>query len=136
MKRRAVVVANTAILLLLTAPHGARADEKGDVLLKQAFAKLNAATTYAADITSATKIGDKADATLKGKMAAMKPNYLKLELEGDQSMTIVSDGKNLFSYAGGTPFYFKQPVPAHPTELPGSWEGEIDSFFGGASNVA
>jgi outer membrane lipoprotein-sorting protein len=136
MKGSTAVAANLALALLLAAPPGARADDKGDAVLRQAFATLHAARTYSADFSSASKMGDQAGPALKGKMRAMKPNYLQLVLEGTRSTTIVSDGTSLFSYTGGTPYFFKQAVPPKPTELPGSWEGEIDSFFGGAANVA
>src|SRR5579863_812943 len=136
MKHRIAVATHLALALLLIEVISAWADNRGDAVLRQAFATLHAARTYSADFSSVSKMGDQVGRPWKGAMRAMKPNYLRLELADHQKMTTVSDGTNLFSYTSGMPYYYKQPVPPKPTELPGSWEGEIDSFFGGAANVA
>ena len=115
-------------------------DAKGNAILKEAFTKYGAAKTMTAAITINQKDPRTgAPITLKGTVVAMKPNYLRMEVSlGENAQSFVADGKQYFSYvsAGSVKAYRKEPDQAKPVEYQGIWEGEIDSFFGGAASAA
>jgi L-ectoine synthase len=69
----------------------------------------------------------------KGKVAAMKPNYLKVAMEGNGSPSFFADGTDYYMVGMGRSA--KMPLEKKPTELQGVWEGEIDAFFGGEKLV-
>src|SRR5207247_5614712 len=74
-----------AALALAFAATAARADQKGEEVLGQAFKTLGAAKSYSADMTaSMTAPGAPGALTFKGTVKAMKPNYLRVEMKGEQ----------------------------------------------------
>ena len=144
MMKRSVRTFALCIAFSLSALSGtiARADEKGDKILRKAFSKLFASKSMSADITK-TIMGDQFPSEgiiLKGTVSALKPNYLRVEFKGDQqignlSFVFVSNGTNYFDYSSSTKQYSKSKVSLTPTEFAGMWEGEIDAFFGGDKNA-
>ncbi len=123
-----------AALALGGAPAGS--DAKGESTLKAAFKALHAAKGLTATITQTVNAAGQPAQTLQGTVAALKPNLLKVELKGPQSMLYVCDGKNYYSYQSRRNQYTKTPAEAAPKAFLGQWEGEIDGFFGGEGNVA
>jgi outer membrane lipoprotein-sorting protein len=126
--------------LTLFAPLCARADEKGETILREAFRTLHAAQSMTAELTTERVMTGQPDISGKGTLALKKPNLLNVTLlfqtgSRTQKQTFVSDGKNYFTYAGGDKTYMRQPAPKSPTEFVGFWEGEVDSFFGGEANA-
>lgn len=117
-------------LCLTTAPLAA--DEKGEAALRTAFKTLHAAKTYTATITNEAKLPDRT-ISRPGTLAAMKPNFLRVEFKGTTPMLFVADGKEYHIQAGER--HQKQPLEAAPTEFLGQWEGEIDAFFGGEKSL-
>ena len=121
-----------AAVLAVVAAGWASADEKGETTLRQAYQTLHAAKSFTATIT-ASMSGD--NQTINGTVAAMKPNFLQVELKPPAGVTFIADGKNYFVYQGESKQYFKMPLAVAPTEFQGMWEGEIDSFFGGEKSL-
>lgn len=119
----------------------ARADEKGEKILRKAFGKLFASKSMSADITQIIAGEGLAESiVLQGTIAVLKPNYLRIELKGEEqfaalNFVFVSDGKNYFDYSSSTKQYGKTKVSLTPTEFIGMWEGEVDAFFGGEKNA-
>src|SRR5258708_10572685 len=75
----------SAAILALAAP--AVADENGQRILKAALQKLHAAKSYSAEIVTTI---DKEE--MKGRILLMKPNFLRFEGAGPQSVALVADG--------------------------------------------
>jgi outer membrane lipoprotein-sorting protein len=79
--------------------------------------------------------------TLKGTVAALKPNYLKVIITGDVpgqgkvERRYVSNGKEYYTYSNPPNAYRKDTIAPKPDEFLGEWEGEIDAFFGGEANA-
>jgi outer membrane lipoprotein-sorting protein len=123
-----------ALIAVLCAASAAQlaADEKGEAVLRAAFKTLYAAKTYTANITTEAQFPDRA-ISRPGTLAAMKPNFLRVEFKGTSPMLFVSDGKAYHIQAGER--HQKQPVEAAPTAFLGQWEGEIDAFFGGDKSL-
>ncbi|MCS6775618.1 MAG: hypothetical protein RMJ43_00710 [Chloroherpetonaceae bacterium] len=120
-----------------------RADAKGERLLREAFRKLGGARAMTALITARIEIEGLQEAILlKGTVAALKPNYLRVELRGDLpsrgpiEFIYVADGKHYYSFSSLENAYTKVRLDPNPTEFLGQWEGEIDAFFGGEKNAA
>lgn len=143
MKRLICPVALSAVFAFnVLSMVGAHADEKGDKILRKAFSKLFAAKSMSADITQTiTGQGLPPEGiVLKGTFAALKPNYLRVQLKGEEqaanlNFVFVSDGKDYYDYSSTTKQYSKTKALLTPTEFPGMWEGEIDAFFGGEKNA-
>ena len=131
-------LAALAVLCLLTSGADlARAEAKGDAILRRAFKSLNAARSFSADLKATlTTPNAPAPVVLSGRILAMKPNFLRVELKGPNAPVFVADGKNYYQYQTGAPVYQKELLRPRPTEFVGLWEGEIDSFFGGEANAA
>lgn len=109
------------------------ADEKGEAAVRAAFKTLHAAKTYTANITTETQFPDRS-ISRPGTLAALKPNFLRVEFKGTSPMLFVCDGKEYHLQAGDR--HQKQPAEAAPTAFLGQWEGEIDAFFGGEKGLA
>jgi outer membrane lipoprotein-sorting protein len=113
----------------------ARADEKGEKILQEAYQKLYAAKTYSADLNMVTKSPGKPDTEQKAHVQAQKPNLLRYQAmavkDGKNAAQVVSDGKNVYTFPVLNNMYMRQQVAAEPENLPGNWEGEVDAFFGG-----
>lgn len=129
--------------LLVVAGAPACADVRGERLLREAFRKLGAARAMTALITARIEIEGLQEAILlKGTVAALKPNYLRVELRGDLpargpiEFIYVADGKHYYSFSSLENAYTKTRLDPNPTEFLGQWEGEIDAFFGGEKNAA
>lgn len=128
-----IAVAALALAGLRPAP----ADEKGEALLREAFRTLHAARTYQAAFSLTIAPTGAPPLVLKGNLAAMKPNFFRLKLDGEApgggpkiGLNYVSDGKYYYQHGGG-PTYGKDEVEPNPTQFAGRWEGEVDAFFGG-----
>jgi outer membrane lipoprotein-sorting protein len=130
------MTAATVMVCLPVISFAARADERGTAILRAAFQKMHNARTLSAEISTRVEMPGRAPSATQGKVLAMKPNYLRVEMKGRNAPLYVADGKNYYSYADGQPVYFKMPLDKNPTELNGQWEGEIDGFFGGAKNLS
>lgn len=114
----------------------ARADEKGQTVLREAFKTLQDAKTLTADLSiSVANAPGPAPQSLKGKVALMKPNYLRVELEGPQGQSFFADGKYYYMYSPAAKRYIRRSLSPNPTEFQGLWEGEIDAFFGGVKSA-
>jgi outer membrane lipoprotein-sorting protein len=124
-------LALAAALCVVTASQLA-ADEKGEAALRAAFKTLHAAKTYTANIRTETQFPDRA-ISRPGTLAAMKPNFLRVEFRGTSPMLFVADGKEYHIQAGDR--HQKQALEAAPTAFFGQWEGEIDAFFGGETSL-
>lgn len=126
-----------AALALACAATAARADQKGEEVLRQAFKTLGAAKSYTADMTATmTSPGAPGSLTFKGTVKAMKPNFLRVEMKGDGgNLLFVADGKDYYVPGEGGAAE-KMKLEAAPTEFQGMWEGEVDAFFGGEKNLA
>jgi thiol-disulfide isomerase/thioredoxin len=134
MKR--LILATTCVCALSALAAGARAENKGETVLKAAFAKLGAAKTMTMSISVSLSSPDVPGAAVfKGNVTAMKPNFLRVELEGPVKLQFVSDGKNYYRFEGEPPVV-NSKVSDRPVEFIGVWEGEVDSFFGGEASVA
>jgi len=132
-------------LTLLTLPlltPIARADAKGETILRAAFKKLGESKSMTATLVQI--IESKALRTpvqLQGTLAAMKPNYLAIRLtaplpDGQAGGSVyAATGKEYFTYVypndEGTNTYHVEQDKANPTEFAGVWEAEVDAFFGG-----
>jgi len=125
-----LALAGAAMVTVALAARGV-GDDKGDALLKTAFNKLHAATTFSAKV-SQTSVSPQGERNFKGTLLAMKPNFFRFEMEGTGAPIFVSDGKNYFMAQVGAPNYQKAPVDAAAKQMMGPWEGEVDAFFGGA----
>ncbi len=126
-----------SLLLCIASSLPSCADTKGVDILKAAFAKLGAARTMSANLSGEVSNGPNRPAVkFNGTVAAMKPNFLKVELKGPGTRVFISDGKYYYNWAEGARIYTKDIVAAKPVEFGGVWEGEIDAFFGGAASVA
>ncbi len=135
MNRVRVVCMLLALALTgFTAGSTAFADAKGEEALKAAFKKLGAAKTLTFDMATENKFpGAPAPINWKGKVAAMKPNFLSVAMTGESAPSFFADGKDYYITAQGRAQ--KAPLEAKPTEMQGIWEGEIDAFFGGEKLV-
>ncbi len=123
-----------ALILASALAGAARADVKGTAILKQAFSTLHAAKTFRAKVTH-TETERRLSREQTGVVLTMKPNLMRFELTGRMAPTFVSDGKTYYMYAKGGQIYRKMPVKPNQGEFFGLWEGEVDSFFGGATLV-
>ena len=136
---RHALLLGSALGLASLAAFPARADEKGDKILREAFQKLHAARSFTADLASEFKVNGQPAEPGKGRVQALKPNRLRVELTATsngkpQKIQLISDGKSYYTYSGGVN-YFRQTVKASPDGFQGNWEGEIDAFFGGAKSA-
>jgi outer membrane lipoprotein-sorting protein len=114
----------------------ARADEKGEAILRHAFKTLNAAKTYTANLAiTINQPGQPRPISLKGTVAALKPNLLRVELKQAEGPGVIfaADGKKYYTYTEARKEYTKVDLEESPKEFQGEWEGEIDAFFGGES---
>lgn len=99
--------------------------------------KASQARTLTASITLETKSG-KMTASYKGSVSLQKPNKLHLEISNkpqqnlpEGKVTMVSDGKNRYSYMSVVPqTYYKQPITSNDEALTG-FGGDIEYFFTG-----
>src|SRR5262245_47848167 len=97
--RRWALCACAGVLLLLVA--AASADEKADAVLRAALVKMHAAKTLTADMTVDVNPPGQAEIHLKGTLAAMKPNFMRVELNGGpMSILFAADGKNYYTLQG------------------------------------
>ncbi|HVL39261.1 MAG TPA: hypothetical protein VM328_07705 [Fimbriimonadaceae bacterium] len=135
MERRHRILTFAAVAACLTLGGWTALDAKADAILKKAFAKLHAAKSFTADVTTTYKAGAQT-MTWKGTVAAAKPNLFRWELKGAGAPTFVSDGTAYYQASEGGPYYFKNEIDKNPTEMMGMWEGEVDAFFGGAAKVS
>lgn len=125
-----------AALTVFAAP--TRADEKGERILREAFKKINESQSMTANITRLRE-GDGVDKkeSIKGTVAAMKPNLLLVRVvtqsgNAEKSeIVFAATGKDYIIYNSELKMYHKDKLETAPTEFAGTWEGEIDSFFGG-----
>lgn len=131
---RVVCVLGALTMTVFSAGSTAFADAKGEEALKAAFKKLGAAKTLTFDMATENKSpGAPAPITWKGKVAAMKPNFLSVAMTGQLAPSFYADGKDYYMPSQGG--MQKVPLEAKPTELQGVWEGEVDAFFGGEKLV-
>jgi outer membrane lipoprotein-sorting protein len=133
MRRGLVLLGAAACLAVLGL---ASADEKGEAALRAAFRTLHGAKTYTANAAiTINQPGQAKPINLKGTIAAMKPNLLRVELKQASGPGVVfaADGKNYYTYIEAAKQYVKQDLDAAPKEFQGEWEGEVDAFFGGES---
>jgi hypothetical protein len=114
--------------LALFAPLCARADEKGDQILRAAFRTLHEAQSMTAELTTERTMTGQPAASGKGTVALKKPNLLSVTLmrrEGApaRKQTYVSDGKNYvtYPYPYGDRSYMRQPALKKTT--PPIWPG-------------
>jgi outer membrane lipoprotein-sorting protein len=135
MKRAVVIETALALYLLAGLTAAGMADAKGDAILRQAFKKLGTARTYAADVAMTFRAPSVRTLARKGTVAALKPNFLRVELKAPRAQLFIADGKAYYNYLLGAPLYVKEPLPPKPVEFLGVWEGEIDAFFGGEQNA-
>lgn len=114
------------VLAVLAFAAQSAADENGSKILNAALQKLYDAKSYMADITTSI---DKD--VMKGRILLMKPNFLRCEVSGPQSVALVADGSmyHMHDRTGGS--YMKNPLAAHPSQINGMWGAEIDAFYGG-----
>jgi outer membrane lipoprotein-sorting protein len=114
------------------------ADEKGEKVLGEAFKKLHDAKSLEARMTARMPGPAGQSVRLKGTIALMKPNLLRVELTSEEfgaTLLFVADGEDYYRVTpqGGTQ---KDDLDAEPNAFLGVWEGEIDAFFGGEKNLA
>lgn len=127
--RRRTLHGCAGVLLLLVAA-SATADEKPEAVLRAAMAKMHAAKTLTADMTLALNAPGRPEIQLKGTVAAMKPNFLRVELSGrPMNMVYAADGRNYYTLQGDR--YQKDDLAGAPEAMEGLWEAEINAFFGG-----
>lgn len=107
------------------------ADARADSILRQAFEKLHAAKSFSADLSATIRIPGAGVSALKGRILALKPNYLRVDLQGRTPMRYVCDGKFYYRQVSHTE-YVRERADPRPSVFVGVWEGEIDAFFGGA----
>jgi len=137
---RRTLLAGALVGLASGAALSARADEKGDKILREAFDKLHQAQTMTAEMTIEQKITGQPTSMRSGTVVLKKPNLLNVTLMPQSGarrnkQMFVSDGTYYFNYTDGTKNYMRQPIGKNATEFTGEWEGEVDSFFGGAANA-
>ena len=143
MKTQPIFRFGFSLLVLGTASASVRADEKGERILREAYKTLNAAQTMTAKITVTGQPEDGRMIVLeKGEVMASKPNLLMVRLtrqteKGPSKIAEIyaATGKDYFTYNGADNSYLKRKLEDKPTDFPGAWEGEIDSFFGGEKNM-
>lgn len=140
--RRTLSLLGGAIALTTLSLSSALGDEKGEKILREAFKKLGEARAMTALMSTKIEVeGLDEPITFKGTVAALKPNYMRVEMKGEVPMRgpiefiYVADGKNYYSYNSAANAYTKAKLDPKPTEFLGQWEGEIDAFFGGEKNV-
>ena len=127
------------IFALGTLLHPAAADERGPAILREAYRTLYAARTFTANVTCTTTTPGEPAIVMTGTIAALKPNYLRVELSGDvpvrQKLLFASNGKSYRILADGMDAEKEAPAEAAPTGFSGEWEGEVDAFFGGEKSL-
>jgi outer membrane lipoprotein-sorting protein len=145
--RRTLSLLGGAFALTALSLASARADEKGEKILREAFKKLGESKAMTALLSCKIEVEGLPDPiAFKGTVAAMKPNLLRVELKGEVSppgggekrmleFVYAADGKNYYSFSNANNTYTKAKLDPKPTEFLGQWEGEIDAFFGGEDNV-
>jgi len=138
--RCATLLMGGLVGLACFAPFCARADEKGERILRESFRKLHEAQSMTAELTTERKMTGQPGMSGKGTITLKKPNRINVTLSRQagsrtEKLTFVSDGKNYFTYTEGAKTYMRQPTPQSPTDFGGDWEGEIDAFFGGETNA-
>lgn len=107
------------------------ADARADSILRQAFEKLHAAKSFSADLSATIRTPGAGISALKGRILALKPNYLRVDFQGRTPMRYVCDGKFYYRQVSPTE-YVRERADPRPSVFVGVWEGEIDAFFGGA----
>jgi hypothetical protein len=112
--------------------------KRGRAILRRAFARLGAARSFQARISmTVVNYNFRSGATSDGSVAAMKPNFLRVEARSPAvgETFYVADGGYYYSQGfdlRGHPVIARSRLPRSIVSLPGLWEGEIDAFFGGA----
>lgn len=104
--------------------------------MRKAFAKLHAAKSMSANVTTTFNGPDGKPMTFKGTVKAAKPNLFRWDMTGTGAMTFVADGMNYYQTSVGSPYFFRSPLDKNPQEMSGMWEGEVDAFFGGPAKLA
>ena len=143
MKTQQIFLFGVGLIALGTASVPVRADEKGERILREAYKTLSAAQTMTAKITvTGQREDDKMIVIEKGEVMAAKPNLLMVRLtrqteKGPGKIVDIyaATGKDYFTYSTSTNSYSRRKLEDKPTDFPGAWEGEIDSFFGGEKNL-
>ena len=135
-------IISLSALTLLTLPlltPVAHADAKGETILRAAFKKLGESKAMTAKLMQSFQTLDgKTLAEYGGTISALKPNYLTVEIKADgpngskRTTVYAADGKDYYAPSPTEPdVYTVAPNKPNPTDFPGEWEAEIDSFFGG-----
>lgn len=135
--RRSLVAA--AAMLAATAWSARAQENSGVAALREACRKVVAAKSMTADLAVLLLLPNGKSVSGKGTLAALKPNFLRVELKGvgagGTDQVYASDGKFYYSYYEGSKAYRRAVVPPVPLNFLGQWEGEIDTFFGGERSV-
>ncbi len=116
----------------------AKADEKGEKIMREALRKLNAAQSMTAKFTQ-TSTADNLPfkLTLNGTVSLMKPNSIHVRIAGEipkrgkVERVYASVGADYITYFGTEKLYRKDRLEPKPQEFTGEWEAELDGFFGG-----
>jgi len=125
-RRLGLVLLGGAAMAVLGA--AARADQQGETALREACKTLAAAKSLSADMTLSVNVsGQKQE--MKGTLAVLKPNYLRVDLKGPESMLFVADGKNFYQLEGST--YQKGALDKSFEAVDGPWQAEVNAFFRG-----
>lgn len=124
-----LTIAGGAGLLLMLSQAAAPGEPNVDAILRAAMARIHAARTFAAELTVTVNPPGELETRLRGSVAAMKPNFLRIELGGTRRLVFAADGKQYATLDGEV--YKVEPLAAAPEGLVGIWEAEIDAFFGG-----
>ena len=124
-----------AAVLLALGVLPARADEKGEALLKEVEKANKAAKTLTADLTMSYNAKDAEGKGQAMKLAAAvklkKPNLARIEFsEGQFARVIASDGKNLYTLMPNNQ-YQKNAADAQGRNISALWATQISMFFSG-----
>lgn len=128
--RTAAAVLGSLTAIVSTAAIGpARADEKGDALLKEVAAQTKATEMLTADIEMSAKTGERTVAQT-GKLTLQRPNLVRMELApAGQVPSFYSDGTNVWVLMDGGKQYQKMDANPEGKNLPVLWGAPIAYFF-------
>lgn len=111
--------AGSLTLLALLAPP-ARADEKGEALLREVTGATKKVKSLSADLKIAYRFG-KNNSKMTGALAVQRPNLARIDVSGQPvEQMVVSNGKTLYLVMKGQKQYMKQPADPNGANIQGA----------------
>jgi outer membrane lipoprotein-sorting protein len=122
LRYRTVAALTGGLAFLALCPHSARADEKGEALLREVAQATRKTLSLTADITTTTNRTGEREKRMTGKFAVQRPNLAKIDMTGQPlNQMVVSNGKEMTIVIKDQKQYKKQKATANGESIYGAF---------------